>query len=185
MEDGQIVELYWSRSERAISETAAKYGSYCFSIARNILENREDSEECVNDTYMAAWNAMPPHRPVLLSTFLGKLTRRISINRWKAQHRDKRGSGEISLALEELAECVPAPEDTEAAVETGELLRAVNGFLSTLPEAERDVFVSRYWFMAPLAQISRRSRFSQSKIKSMLFRTRGKLREHLRREGLI
>ena len=185
MEDACIIELFWARSERAISETDQKYGRYCRSIARNILSNEEDAEECVNDTWLGAWNSMPPHRPNVLSAFLGKLTRRISLNRWKAQHAQKRGGGETALALEELSEIVPAPGGVEEALEGKALSAAINSFLAELPETEREVFVCRYWFLASVAEISRRFHFSQSKTKSMLFRTREKLKRFLREEGLL
>ncbi len=185
MEDAFIIELFWARSEAAISETDKKYGRYCRSIARGILSNEEDAEECVNDTYLGAWNSIPPHRPRVLSTFLGKLTRRISLNRWKAQHTQKRGGGEIALALEELSEIVPASGSVEEELEGKVLSAAINVFLTSLPETERDVFVCRYWFLAPIPEISRRFQFSQSKTKSMLFRTREKLKVFLREEGLL
>ena len=185
MEDAFIIELFWARSEAAISETDKKYGRYCRSIARGILSNEEDAEECVNDTYLGAWNSIPPHRPRFLSTFLGKLTRRISLNRWKAQHTQKRGGGEVALALEELSEIVPASGGVEEELESKVLSTAINVFLTSLPETERDVFVCRYWFLAPVSEISRRFHFSQSKTKSMLFRTREKLKAFLREEGLL
>ena len=185
MEDSQIVELYWARSERAISETSSKYGKYCYSISYRILVNIEDAGECVNDTYLGAWNSMPPHRPLVLSTFLGKITRRVSINRWKQNSRDKRGAGEITLALDELSDCIPSPMDMESMIESKELGKIVNTFLSTLPGTERDVFLCRYWFLASISEISQRFNFSQSKTKSMLFRTRGKLYQYLQKEGMI
>lgn len=185
MEDSQIVELYWQREERAISATAVKYGRYCFTIAHNILCSNEDAEESVNDTYMAAWKAMPPHRPSILSVFLGKLTRRISLSRWRDNTRTKRGGGELPLALEELSECIPARQDVEGYVEGKELARTINAFLGTLPETERDVFVSRYWFLASVGEVSKKFGFSESKTKSMLLRTREKLRRYLREEGLL
>lgn len=185
MNDKDIVELYWMRSERAISETSSKYGNYCYTIAYRILTNAEDAGECVNDTYLGAWNCMPPHRPSILSTFLGKITRRISINRWKHNNRDKRGAGEISLALEELSDCIPSSMDTEFIIESKELAKAINTFLSALPDTERDVFLCRYWFLASVSEISQKFDFSQSKTKSMLMRTRGKLYQFLQKEGLI
>lgn len=185
MNDKDIVELYWMRSERAIAETSSKYGNYCYAIAYRILTNAEDAGECVNDTYLGAWNSMPPHRPSILSTFLGKITRRISINRWKHNNRDKRGAGEISLALEELSDCIPSSMDTESIIESKELAKAINTFLSALPDTERDVFLCRYWFLASVSEISQKFDFSQSKTKSMLMRTRGKLYQFLQKEGLI
>ena len=185
MEDSEIVGLYWARSERAIAETASKYGTYCYAIAHRILADEEDASECVNDTYLGAWNSMPPHRPSVLSTFLGKITRRVSINRWKEQNRAKRGAGELALALDELSDCIPSPMDTESMIERKELERVVHVFLATLPKTERDVFLCRYWFLASISEISQSFHFSQSKTKSMLFRTRGKLYQHLQKEDLI
>lgn len=185
MDDYSIVDLFWARSENAIAETDKKNGRYCRSIARNILSNEEDAEECVNDTYLGAWNSIPPHRPTVLSTFLGKLTRRISLNRWKAQHAQKRGGGEIAIALEELSEIIPASGGVEEELQGKELPAAINAFLSTLPETERDVFVCRYWFLTPISDISRIFRFSQSKTKSTLYRTREKLKQFLSEEGFL
>ncbi len=185
MEDSQIVALYWDRKEYAIDATAAKYGRYCYAIAFNILSSREDADESVNDTYMSAWERIPPHRPSVLSTFLGKITRRISLNRWRNQTREKRGGGEVPLALDELSECIPSDHSTEALVEQKELSQAINRFLGTLTKTERDVFVSRYWFLASIQEISRKFGFTEGKVKSMLFRIREKLRTYLLEEGLI
>lgn len=185
MEDSRIVELYWDRSERAISETSSKYGAYCYAIAYHILADAGDADESVNDTYLGAWNSMPPHRPSVLSTFLGKLTRRISINRWRERRAEKRGGGQVPLALDELAEAVGAPDTPEQALDARELAAAVDRFLAALPELERDLFVCRYWFLAPVALLSEKFGFSLSKTKSMLFRTRQKLRTHLEKEGFI
>lgn len=179
MEDSQIIALYWERNEQALQSTAEKYGRYCFAIAYNILLNKEDSEESVNDTYMSAWERIPPHRPSVLSTFLGKITRRISLNKWRNKTCGKRGGGEVPLALDELSECIPAEENTERVVEQKELAQAINRFLGTLPETQRDIFVSRYWFMASISEISGKFNFPESKTKSILFRTREKLRNYL------
>jgi len=183
MDDERIVELYWSRSERAIDETASKYGGYLNSISFNILASREDAQECVNDTYHDAWRSMPPHRPSMLATFLGKITRRISIDRKRRQTAEKRGGGELTLALEELGDCVSGGGEAASELERRELVRLVNRFLETLPAAERRVFICRYWYMDPIADIAHRFGFSQSKTASMLHRTRGKLRTLLEKEG--
>ena len=185
MEDSQIIALYWDRNEHALQATAKKYGRYCYAIAYNILSSNEDAEESVNDTYMSAWNSIPPHRPAVLSTFLGKITRRISLNRWRNQTRDKRGGGVIPLALDEISECIPSPQSTEHEIELKELTQAINRYLGALPEFERDVFVSRYWFLVSIREISSRCQISESKTKSMLFRLRGKLGEYLREEGFM
>ena len=184
MEDRQIVALYLQRNEQAIAQTDAKYGKYCFSIAYNILANNEDAEEAVNDTYIGAWNAIPPHQPAILSTFLGKITRRIAIKRWRANRTLKRGGGETALALEELAGCIPAGGNPEDEIETAELSKSLNRFVLTLPQTERHVFVCRYWYLDSIGGIAGRFGFSQSKVKSMLSRTRKKLHTHLVKEGI-
>ena len=183
MEDSRIVDLYWERSEQAIYETQRKYGHYCFSIASNILPFREDAEESVNDTYMAAWNIMPPNRPSILSTFLGKLTRRISIDRWRNLSADKRGGGTVPIALDELAECIPGGSDPAREVEAKELAEAIGRFLDTVPYMERKVFLMRYFDLAKIRDIADQFNMSTGKVKSMLHRTRGKLRIALQKEG--
>ena len=185
MDDELIVQLYWDRSENAISETDRKYGAYCNSIAYGILQSKEDAEESVNDTYMDAWNSMPPHRPSILSTFLGKITRRISIDRWRTMNRIKRGGGEVTLALEELEQCIAGGQSPEREIEKRELAEAINRFLDLLPAEQRRVFLARYWYMDSIQQIADHFRFSQSKVMSMLFRTRNKLRRHLEKEGYL
>lgn len=183
MEDREIVALYWARSEDAIGETAKKYGSYLTKIARNILGDTGEAEESVNDTYLGAWNAMPPHRPNILSTFLGKITRRISIDRWRRKQADKRGGGELTLALEELSECVTDGGSVEDELERRELAVRFQRFLDSLSETERTVFLSRYWYLEPVKDIAKRLGFSESKVTSMLYRTRNRLREALAKEG--
>ena len=184
MDDNAIMDLYWARSEKAISETAARYGSYCYSIAYNILSNREDSEESVNDTYLAAWNNMPPKRPSLLGAFLGKLTRYISLDRWKQRSRLKRGGGEVPLCLDELEDCVSGRESTEDDVIRKETIASVNRFLDSLSETERRIFLCRYWYLDSVDAIADRFGFSQSKTASILHRIRGKLNKQLEKEGL-
>ncbi|MBR1931326.1 MAG: sigma-70 family RNA polymerase sigma factor [Lachnospiraceae bacterium] len=183
MEDGKIVDLYWARSETAITETTSKYGKYCYRIAYNILYDREDADESVNDTWLSAWNSMPPHRPSMLSTFLGKITRRVSLNRWRDKHAQKRGGGEIPLALEELEDCIPSRRFVEDEVEAKELGQVIDRFLDTLQEMERNVFIRRYWNLDSVRQIGEHFGFSESKVKTMLWRTREKLAAELEREG--
>ena len=139
MDDKRIIDLYWERSESAISETAAKYGGYCFSIAYNILFSKEDSEESVNDTYLTAWNTMPPRRPQMLAAFLGKMTRYISLDRWKKRTAAKRGGGQVPLVLDELEECVAGEGSVEEEYLRKELVTQINRFLEDLPETERKV----------------------------------------------
>lgn len=179
MEDEKIIDLYWQRSDQAIAETAAKYGAYCRTIAYNILSSIEDTEECVNDTYFSAWNSMPDKRPKALSAYLAKITRNHALSRILEKSRLKRGGGELALALEELDDCVASAYDLEREVEDRELGRAMNTFLHSLPDTERQVFMGRYWFMAPVAEIAARFGFSKSKTASMLYRTRKKLQQYL------
>ncbi len=184
MDDARIVELYWSRSEQAISETEAKYGNYCRTISRNILADSADAEECVNDTYLKAWNSMPSNRPARLAPYLGRLTRWLSLNRLRDQDCLKRGKGELPLVLDELAETLDSGFDTEKELEIRELNREIRRLLSGLEKEERDIFLSRYWYVASIAEIAERSGFTESKVKSMLHRTRKKLLRQLKEEGL-
>ena len=185
MEDKQIVSLYWARDPQAIDRSQEKYGPYCLSIARNILRQEQDAEESVNDTWLGAWNAMPPHRPAVLRLFLGKLTRRLSLQRLRRQGRLKRGGGEAALALEELSQCVDGSGDVQRELEATELAARINDFVLALPQAERRVFLCRYWYLDSVAEIAIRFGFSTSKVKSMLYRIRQQLRQTLEQEGLL
>ena len=184
MEDSRILALYFARSEAAIQETDRKYGSYCYKIAYNILTNREDSEESVNDTYLSAWNSIPPRKPAKLSTYLGRLTRNISIDRWRGTNAKKRGGGEIILALDELNECVSWQPSTEEKMIQKEAVASLNRFLASLSEEERAVFLCRYWYVNSMEDIARKTGFSIGKIKSMLHRTRKRLSAILQEEDL-
>lgn len=184
MEDRKIVDLYWQRDENAIPETAAKFGGYCRTIAYNILSDAEDAEECLNDTWLRAWNTMPTNRPSRLAPYLGKLSRWISLTRLREKTSLKRGGGETALVLDELAEAVDSGADVEKAVELKELNAALRRFLKTLGETERQVFLARYWFIASIAEIAEKFGFSESKVNSMLHRTRKKLLGYLKEEGL-
>ena len=184
MEDLQIVDLYFDRNESAIDETERKYGKYLYTIANNILSSNRDSEEAVNDTYLGAWRSIPPHRPQRLSTYLGKITRRISLEKWKFYHTQKRGGGEVALALEELEDCIPGGETPEQVLEMKELTARINCFLKMLPVTEQRVFINRYWYLTPIKRIARDFGYSESKVKSMLSRTRGKLKAYLQKEGI-
>ena len=183
MEDSRIVELYWQRSEDAITETDAKYGSFCYGVSFGILRSASDAEESVNDTYLAAWNAMPPHRPDVLKAFLGKLTRRISIDRWRRGKAEKRGGGRTGLVLEELSWCIPDGGSIDERIELEELTAAVNAFLRGLSEEQRSIFVCRYWYCDSVQEIAQRFGFSAGKVMSVLFRLREKLSLHLAKEG--
>nr|WP_325212242.1 sigma-70 family RNA polymerase sigma factor [uncultured Oscillibacter sp.] len=184
MEDCAIIDLYWSRNPEAIRQTGEKYGGYCRSIARNILPDRRDAEECVNDTWLKAWNAMPEDRPNRLAQYLGKITRNVAFDRWRTNRTEKRGGGELLLVLDELAECV-SPADTLQALETVELEAAVNRFLRALPERECGVFLRRYWFTEPMADIAKRYGMRETTVRTSLFRSREKLRLYLEKEGLL
>lgn len=185
MEDEQIVGLYLQRNELAIEETKTKYGHYCRSIAYHILGSTEDAMECENDTYLAAWSAIPPHRPKHLSTFLGKLTRRISLDRWKASTAQKRGGGTVTVSLEELAECIPDDYTFNETLEARELAQMISQFLYKLPTQERLIFVRRYWYCDSITQIANQFSSGESKIKMTLLRTRNKLMDYLRKEGVF
>ena len=182
MEDVRIVELYFERSETAIEETQRKYGRYCYHIAYNILFSNEDSEECVNDTYLRAWNAMPPHRPERLSAFLGKIVRNLALDRYDKKMATKRSVG-VELALDELEECIA---DTDGVWNEDEqrLRTAINGFLAALPRRDRMIFIRRYWYVSPISQIATEFGAEEGNIKVILHRTRKKFREHLIKEGI-
>ena len=185
MEDEKIIELYFERKESAISETAEKYGNYLYKIAFNILSDNEDSEESVNDTYMSAWNTIPPEKPNIFSAFLSKITRYISLNRYRAKKTEKRGGGEIDAAFEEIEECVPDKSDIYDEIEAKELAKMISDYLKKLPETERKIFVCRYYYLDSLSDISKQFGFSRSKIASMLHRTRKKILSHLEKEGVL
>ena len=183
MEDTGIIDLYWARDERAVEETDRKYGAYCRAISYRILKNRQDVEECLNDTYVRAWNAMPPQRPFALGAFLGKIVRNLSLNYYRAGHAQRRGGGQVPLLLEELKDC--AAESPEQALEAAELSRLLDRFLRSLPQKECCIFMRRYWYLDPVDEIARRYHMPLGTVKSSLFRTRQKLRAYLVQEGVF
>ena len=183
MQDEKIVELYWNRDESAIRETQEKYENYLYKIAYNILSDKEDSNESVNDTYLAAWNSMPPHKPNVLSTYLGKLTRRISIDIFRKRNRIKRQGSEYALSLTELQDCVSGGNSPEQDYEAQILGEAINTFLRTLSQDARNVFIGRYYFLDSVKDVAKYCGISESKAKTLLFRTRNSLREYLKKEG--
>lgn len=185
MDDKTIIGLFLARDEAAISQAERKYGSYCGSIARNILHNEQDAEECLSDVWLAAWNSIPPNQPQSLSSFLARLVRTKAIDRWRSEHAAKRGGDQVELTLEELTDCAADGGDAEEAAMRGELEQSINAFLRQLPEAERNVFLCRYWYFDGLDYISRQFDFSVSKVKSMLHRTRKKLQAYLKEEGFL
>lgn len=183
MEDARIVEMYFDRNETAIEETQKKYGRYCHYIAYNILHSDPDAEECVNDTYLRAWEAMPPHKPGRLSVFLGKITRNLALNRYAYDHAKKRGDG-IDVALDEIAEVLADPESETDEEESLRLREALNSFMETLPEDTRVIFVRRYWYMCRVAQIAADLGTTENRVKVTLHRTREKLKAYLEKEGI-
>jgi len=184
MEDSKIIDLYWKRSETAITESSNKYGKYCKSISYNILHNLEDALECVNDTWLAAWNNMPPQKPNILSAFLGKITRNLSINRYKAYTTQKRGGNQMDLALSELEECISGSDPIAEAIDQMTLTTAIDSFLHNQTQERRMIFVRRYWYLSTIEEIARDYGMSLSKTTSLLFRMRKELKEYLEKEGI-
>lgn len=184
MEDCRIVDLYWARSEEAIPQTAAKYGSLCRYIADRILHDERDSEECVNDTYLRAWETMPPKRPDILSAFLGKITRNLALDRYEKDRTKKRGGGEYSLALDELGECIPGPDAPEKISDSLVIRYTLNRFLSKLPADKRKIFVLRYWCLEPVKEIAKKCGVSESGVKMTLQRSREELKQLLAEGGI-
>ena len=183
MEDEKIIELYWQRQEGAITVTEEKYGPYCTAIADRILHSVRDTEECVNDTWLAAWNAMPPHRPSILSAFLGKLTRNLAFNRYARNRAEKRGGGEIELVLDELAEVVSGHEDVHSELERRELIREINAFLQALDAKKRNLFLQRYWYAHSVGDIAARWGMKETAVSMALHRLRCDLQQHLTERG--
>ena len=183
MDDAKIVQLYWDRNEQAILATADKYGNYCASIAKNILGNHEDAEECVNDTYLNAWNSMPPHRPSILSTFLGKIVRNLSIKRYKHNTADKRGGGQATVVLDEIAEVVSDADSVEQEIDRKELVTAIDSFLDRLPADKRNIFICRYWYFDSISDIANRFRMTENNVSVTLNRLRLKLHNYLLERG--
>ena len=183
MEDSAIVQLYWDRDQRAISESDAKYGPLCRSVAMRILTLPEDSEECVADTWLRAWNAIPPERPGRLGAFLAKLTRNLALDRWRRDHAAKRYAGETALALEELGDIVSG-ESLEEEVQRRALGEALNGFLGSLGERDRSLLLRRYWGLETLESLAKAEGMSLSALHRRLGKLRNRLAEHLRKEGI-
>ena len=182
MEDQQIVDLYFARSESAITETDRKYGRYCHSIAYNILEDHEDAKEIVNDTYLKAWNTIPPNRPDPLKPYVGMISRHLSLDRYEEYHTQKRG-GQVLLALEELAECIPDNDSREDIGESVALKDALAKFIRSLPDKTQMIFLRRYWYASSVAEIAEEYGMRENSVNVLLHRTRKKLKDHLQKEG--
>ena len=185
MDDREIVDLYWERQESAIKESEKKYGGYCYSIANNILNSHEDSEECVSDTYIKAWNSIPPKKPEKLSVYLGKITRNLALDVFKRKSAQKRACAQTSLALEELQECIPSSQTVESEIDSRELTEHLNAFLKTLTDENRKIFLQRYWYILSVTEIAKENSFSESKVKMSLMRTRNNLKIFLEKEGVV
>lgn len=184
MEDREIVALFFKRSERAVEITERKYGRYCFAVAKNILGNEQDAEECVNEALHAIWNSIPPQTPANLKAYSGKIVREIAISRWRADHAEKRYAGEYPAVLEELEE-IAADDDLERAVTNHALACAISAFLRSLPASERALMIRRYWYNDSIRELTKRFGFGESKVKVTLKRTRDKLARYLKKEGFI
>ncbi|MBQ3393473.1 MAG: sigma-70 family RNA polymerase sigma factor [Lachnospiraceae bacterium] len=195
MNDREIIELYWNRDERALSETADTYGNYCYTVAANILGRKEDAEECVNDTLLRAWNAIPPARPAVLRTFLAKITRNLALDRYRRMTADKRGGGQMDLVLEELEECVGSGEQAFIHVDAGEsaedivqadaLGKCIREFAESLPERECNIFVRRYFYAEKTTDIAQRYGMTRNHVSVTLLRLRARLYKKLRKEGFV
>ncbi len=183
--DQRIIDLYFARSEEAIAETNLRYGAYCRKIADSILGCDEDTEECVNDTWLKVWESIPPARPGSLKAYLAKITRNLAIHRYEKERAKKRGGGEVPLVLSELAECIPDPSSAEDGFSKAMLTDALNRFLGKLTREKRILFLRRYWYNASVKEIARDMGMSESKVKSILHRLRGELKLLLEKEGIL
>ncbi len=184
MEDVQIVDMFWNRDQEVIAVVQQQYGGLCRQVAYQILNDREESEECENDAYLRAWNAIPPQRPNRFSVWLCRVVRNLALDRYRARQAAKRGGGEFQLVLHELEACLPAPSGTETAYEGRRITQVLEQFVRALPVEQRGVFLRRYWYADPVAKIAAGYGMSESKVKSMLSRIRGRLRIFLQEEGI-
>lgn len=182
MEDKQIVELYWERSETAIAETEKKYGRYCHYIAYQILYNDEDAEQVVNDTYLKIWDTIPPQRPDLLKSYAGMISRQLALNAYEMQHTQKRG-GQVPLVLDELSECIPGSANSADMGDNIALSDALDRFIRSLPRRTRNIFVRRYFYMSTISEIAEDYSMKESNVTMHLLRTRRKLAQFLKKEG--
>ncbi len=183
MEDKDIVQLFWDRNEQAIKESSDKYGAYCNTIAYNILKDSSDTEECVNDTWLRAWESIPPQKPSKLSAFFGRITRNLALDRYREMHRKKRGGSEKELVFDELEEVVSGSEDPETMYLRKEMIDEINVFLKSLNIEKRSIFVLRYWYAFSLPEISKRINMSEKNISVILSRLRKQLKQYLLGKG--
>lgn len=185
MNDEAILALYFARDEQAVAETDRKYGPYCFTIANAILENQSDSEETVSDTWLRAWDTIPPKKPGVLKMYLAKITRNLAFSRWRERTAEKRGGGQMAVCLEELSQCLATPQTPEEELNGKELAAAIRRFLDTLPRREQDIFLRRYFFLEESAVIADRYNMKSATVLRTLSRTREKLRRYLQKEGYV
>ncbi len=183
MKDEMIVELYWKRDEAALVQTEVKYGAYLMKVTSNILSDPLDCEECVNDTYLAAWNSMPVNRPKVLSTYLGKIARQRSIDIFRKNQSKKRYMSQFALSLDEIGECFTDGGTSEQALNMNLLVEEINEFLHSVGPKERTAFIGRYYYFDSVKEIAQYCGMREAAVKSMLFRTRQKLKEHLLKQG--
>ena len=183
MKDEEIVNLYWDRQEKAIYETDKKYGRYCNTISFNILQDNEETKECINDTYLKIWNNIPPQRPNMLKVYIGKITRNLAINQYERKKAKKRDYT-LEIALEELNECISSNNDVEKELDYNELVNALNNFLSKLSQNKRKIFLERYWYLYSIKEISSKNKITQSNTKTILLRLRNQLKNYLKEGGL-
>ena len=183
MEDRTIVALYWSRDQRALGESQKKYGPLCFRLSENILASREDAEECVSDTWLRAWDTMPPQRPESLRAYLARICRNLSLDRWRAKRAQKRGAG-LEILLEELEDCAAVPSAEEVS-ESQEIVRCIDRWLAGLPEDDRTAFLRRYWFGLSVKELARQEACAPQRMTQRLYRLRQSLRRALEEEGIV
>jgi len=182
--DEEIIGLFWQRSENAVSAVSDKYGRYCYAIAYNILQQPEDAEECLNDTYARAWNSIPPQKPRYLAAFLGKITRNLALQRVRGEKAQKRGGGKVDIALSELDACLSGGNLTEDCFDEKLLIDALNRFLKGLPQKQRVLFLQRYWYFCSVKELAKLHNMTESNVKTTLYRCREQLREFLKDEGV-
>lgn len=185
MEDRRIIELYWQRSEEAIRQSQLQYGAYCRSIALAILTSHEDAEECVSDTWLRSWNAMPPQKPSCLSAFFGKITRNLSLDRWRQNKAARRGGDSVTLALDELKDCLSNSAAAEEELEIKETAKYISDFLRAQSELNRYLFIRRYWYLDDFTAIAKAARLTPQQVRARLYRMRGQLKEALQKEGIF
>lgn len=182
MTDNEIIELYWQRSEEAIFCTMREYGGYLIKLTLNILHIREEAEECVNESYLSAWNQIPPDRPAKLLPYLGRIARCLALNRYDYLSAKKRGT-DFTLQLSELEDCLSSGDTTQQQVDNQALSQAISAFLKSQDVESRNIFIRRYWYSDSVKEIAKRYGVRESKVKSQLFRLRGRLKQYLIEEG--